>query len=547
MLISSATPLDQLNALAPGGSHDVAFRQSLFAGYIQDDWRARPNVTVNIGLRYEMTTRPTDANTVPGYTVNGYTVNAAGFQEITTLANCTPGTTACGPVGLSSPITSNPTTKNFEPRIGLEWDPFHDGKTAVRAGLGLFDVLPLAYEFGLNTAATAPFQIIGADKAALLGTGTPDPNVNFNEQSIRNRFIDTNPKRALVMNWNFNIERQFAGNWTAIVGYVGSRSVHLSAAADDINLVQPTLCLGVGLVFPCDPTVSRVEHMREQSNWHRIDSNWGGGAGIRPVLFDSSASYEAFQTQLKKSLSQGLQGQLSYTFGKCRDLSSAPVTGDTFENSIAVPLLLIKSARVGGMRLRHSACVLGNVHVAGPVGQRGFGHAVNADRRMGTWDDYQRHQWRAFHRYRRRWQRSPWDRFQRRLFHGFRQPPSRLQPDSRLRSELHQYKLLHAPNGAGFACRWPPPPIPMAARPIPLPQPLSSLRRATAAQRHAVLLERARATRAATSFMALPSPWWISQSSRTRAYRESRRPSTSSSAPSSLTSLITQTSCRRGS
>ncbi len=339
----------QLNALAPGGSHDVAFRQSLFAGYIQDDWRARPNVTVNIGMRYEMTTLPTDANTIPGYTVNGYTVNAAGFQEITTLANCTPGTTACGPVGVSSPILHNPTTKNFEPRIGLEWDPFHDGKTAVRAGFGLFDVLPLAYEFGLNTAATAPFQIIGADKAALLGTGTPDPNVNFNEQSIRNRFIDTNPKRALVMNWNFNIERQFAGNWTANVGYVGSRSVHLSAAADDINLIQPTFVSGAGFVFPCNPTGLPLPNTcANNQTGTRIDSNWGGGAGIRPVLFDGSASYEAFQTQLKKSLSQGLQGQLSYTFGKCRDLSSAPVTGDTFENSIAVPLLFIKSARVGG-------------------------------------------------------------------------------------------------------------------------------------------------------------------------------------------------------
>ncbi len=339
----------QLNALAPGGSHDVAFRQSLFAGYIQDDWRARPNVTVNIGVRYEMTTLPTDANTVPGYTVNGYTVNAAGFQEITTLANCTPGTTACGPVGVSSPILHNPTTKNFEPRIGLEWDPFHDGKTAVRAGLGLFDVLPLAYEFGLNTAATAPFQIIGNDPGATLGTGVPDPNVNFNEQSIRNRFIDTNPKRALVMNWNFNIERQFAGNWTAIVGYVGSRSVHLSAAADDINLIQPTFVSGAGFVFPCDPTgLSLPNTCANNQTGTRIDSNWGGGSGIRPVLFNGSASYEAFQTQLKKSLSQGLQGQLSYTFGKCRDLSSAPVTGDTFENSIAVPLLLIKSARVGG-------------------------------------------------------------------------------------------------------------------------------------------------------------------------------------------------------
>ena len=73
---------DKLNALAPGGSHEVGFRQSLFAGYLQDDWRLRPNITVNLGLRYEMTTRPTDANRVPGYTVNGYTVAPAGCPSL---------------------------------------------------------------------------------------------------------------------------------------------------------------------------------------------------------------------------------------------------------------------------------------------------------------------------------------------------------------------------------------------------------------------------------------------------------------------------------
>ena len=323
---------DKLNALAPGGSHEVGFREKIFAGYIQDDWRARPNLTVNLGLRYEASTRPTDANTVPSYTVNGYTVAAAGFQEITSLANCTQSPTACGPVGLSSPILQNPTTKNFEPRIGLAWDPFHNGKTAIRAGFGMFDVLPLPYEFGLNTAATAPFQIIGAAPGATLGSGI-NQNVSFNPQKIRNRFIDTQPKRADVLNWNLNIQRELAQNLTLMVGYVGSHSIHLSAASDDINLVQPQAVSGVGLVFPVNGT--------------RIDPNWGGGAGIRPVLFDGASSYNAFQAQLKKSLSQNVQGQLSYTFGKCRDLSSAPVTGDTFLNSIAVPLMLVRSARLG--------------------------------------------------------------------------------------------------------------------------------------------------------------------------------------------------------
>jgi outer membrane receptor protein involved in Fe transport len=345
---------DQLNALAPGGSTEVGLRESLFAGYIQDDWRAKSNLTLNLGLRYEMTTRPTDANRVPGYTVNGYTVQAAGFQQIQTIANCTPGTTLCGPVGTNSPFSSNPTVYNFEPRIGLAWDPFHDGKTAVRAGFGMFDVLPLPYEFGLNTAATAPFQIIGADAGATLGTGMTDPNVNFNRQSIRNRYIQPNPHRALVMNWNLNIQRDLGHGFTLLAGYVGSRSVHLSVASDDINLVQPTFVTGTGYVFPCDPSAvvpyqvtPTVNTCANNKTGTRIDSNWGGGAGIRPVLFDGSSSYNSFQSQLKKDVGHGVQGQLSYTFGKCRDTSSAPVTGDTYLNSIAVPLLLVKAARVG--------------------------------------------------------------------------------------------------------------------------------------------------------------------------------------------------------
>ena len=338
---------DQLNALAPNGSHEVGLREKLFAGYIQDDWRAKPNLTVNMGLRYEATTKPTDANTVPGYTVNGYSVAAAGFQEIISLSNCLSSPTACGPVGVNSPLLQNPTTKDFEPRLGLEWDPFKNGKTSVRAGFGMFDVLPLPYEFGLNTAATAPFQIIGAAPGATLGSGINN-SVNFNEQKIRNRFIDAYPKRPYVMNWNANIQRQLAPGYMLLVGYVGSRSLHTSAAADDINLVQPTAVSGVGFVFPCNPSLlSAGNTCANQQTGTRIDPNWGGGAGIRPVLYDGAASYNALQTQLKKSLSNGVQGQISYTLGKCQDLSSAPVTGDTFLNSIAVPLLLLKSARLG--------------------------------------------------------------------------------------------------------------------------------------------------------------------------------------------------------
>jgi TonB dependent receptor len=332
----------RLNALAPGGSNEVAIRESLFAGYVQDDWRARSNLTVNIGLRYEATTLPKDANN--------------RIQEITTITNCaTPGVppgpnSPCGPVHVNSFIANNPTTKNFEPRIGFSWDPFKNGKTAVRGGFGIFDVLPLPYELGLNTAATAPFQIVGFDLSAKLGSGI-DPNVSFNPNAIRNRYVDQNPKRAYVLNWNLNVQREIAPNLTALVGYVGSRSVHLSVAADDINLVPPVMT-SAGILIP--------------SNTYQLVPNWAGGnggvtpgspggAGIRPVVFDGESTYHGLQTQLKKTMSHGLQGQVSYTFSKCRDTSSAPVTGDTYVNSIAVPLLLSKQYRIGAcdFDLRH--------------------------------------------------------------------------------------------------------------------------------------------------------------------------------------------------
>ena len=331
-LLSNAP--DQLNALAPGGSHEVAIRETLFAGYIQDDWRIRPRVTLNLGLRYELTTLPKDANN--------------RIQEITTLANCaTPGvapspTSPCGPVHVGSFIANNPTTKNFEPRLGFSWDPSGSGKTAVRAGFAMFDVLPLPYEFGLNTAATAPYQIVGFDKNGSLGSGI-DPNISFNPNNVRNRYVQQDPKRALVMNWNVNVQREVAPTWTALVGYVGSRSVHLSAAADDINLVPP-VTTSAGILIPM--------------NTYQLDPNWGGanggltpggpgGAGIRPVLFDGESTYNGLQAQLKKTMSAGFQGQLSYAYGNCKDTSSAPVTGDTYVNSVAVPLLLSKQYRIG--------------------------------------------------------------------------------------------------------------------------------------------------------------------------------------------------------
>src|SRR5450631_2736613 len=120
-------------------------RQTLFGIYLQDDWHARPNLTLNLGLRYEMSTVVSETK-----------------GKLANLRNITDPAAGCGVLlvpGCSStgPFFKNPTLKNFEPRIGFAWDPRKNGKTAVRGGIGMFDVLPLPYQYILLATQASPF------------------------------------------------------------------------------------------------------------------------------------------------------------------------------------------------------------------------------------------------------------------------------------------------------------------------------------------------------------------------------------------------------
>ncbi len=139
------------------------FRNKVFGTYFQDDWRIRKSLTLNLGLRYEMTTIPTEIHD-----------HVYEMPSLTTKLNCGPtgwvpanicpvpplGLTPGDPLAQLNRVvfTHNPTLKNFEPRVGFAWDPFHDGKTSVRGGFGIFDALPLPYELVFNATSTIPFN-----------------------------------------------------------------------------------------------------------------------------------------------------------------------------------------------------------------------------------------------------------------------------------------------------------------------------------------------------------------------------------------------------
>jgi hypothetical protein len=289
------------------------FRQSLFGVYLQDDWRLRSNFTVNLGLRYEITTVPTE--------IHGKLVNLRNITD--TLPVCGVNVTGCSGAG---PLFSNPTLHNLEPRIGFAWDPFSNGKMAVRGGVGLFDVLPLPYQFILMETQANPFFQYTSLKVSDFNNPTPpqvpltfpfvDPN-DITGNKSRSTYLESNPKRNYVAQWNLNLQYQLTSNLAAMVAYVGSRGVHQPFRVDEADLAIPTNT-SAGYLWPLNDSP--------------INPNFGS---IRGMFYQGRSYFNALEMQLAKRMSHGFQVQGTFTWSKSVDTSSATLAGDAFGNSIS--------------------------------------------------------------------------------------------------------------------------------------------------------------------------------------------------------------------
>jgi hypothetical protein len=304
-----------------GGIHSQVaprnMRQTLFGVYVQDDWRARSSLTLNLGLRWEMTTVPTETsgkfvnlrNLSDQFPVCGVVVTGAGGAQ-----ECA----GAGPI-----FTANPTLRDFEPRIGFAWDALHNGRLAVRGGAGIFDVLPLPYQFTLMETQAAPFFSYTTVTSggftqpnAFPSAGLPSP---LPGSSLRGSYIESKPKRDYVTQWNLNVQYQLTSNLAAMVAYVGSRGVHLPYRVDDADWVLPTLT-PLGYMWP------------QAAGGARVNGNYGS---IHGMFYQGRSYYNAFEAQVSKRMSHGLQVQGVFTWAKSMDTSSATVAGDAFQNSIS--------------------------------------------------------------------------------------------------------------------------------------------------------------------------------------------------------------------
>jgi hypothetical protein len=322
-------------------------RETLLAGYVQDDWRIARNLTLNLGLRYEVTTVPTE--------VEG---------KLSVLRNITDSTAHIG-----SPYFSNPTLHDFEPRVGFAYDPFHNGKSVLRGGFGIYDVLPLPYEFLRISSGAAPFNETVAARGLPAGAFPYQAYTlglaNLNPGSLdgqRVTYIQQNPSRSYVLQWHLQIQREIARGTTATIGYAGSRGVHLPYGTDDINIVMPTKT-AQGYLWPSPAGSGTL-----------LNPNVGM---INSLTWGADSYYHALQAQATVKPARRLQFQASYTWGKSIDTGSSTLAGDQYLNSPStLPLWFDPSTRrgVSDFNIGQSFVLSGIWEVPNPAGFGGFSH-----------------------------------------------------------------------------------------------------------------------------------------------------------------------------
>ena len=316
----------------PSGETERGIRQSLAGGYIQDNWRARRNLTLDYGLRYEITTVPTE--------VHG---------RLATLRNMTDTQLHIG-----DPYFSNPTLKDFSPRLGFSWDPGGAGRTVLRGGAGIYDVLQLPYLYLISSSGSAPFTVdptlvhpgLGTfpNQAYTLATAAVAQNPLATE---RVSYFDPNPPRSFTYNWNFNVERELAKNTKLTVAYVGSRGIHLPYHTDDANIVMPT-ATPQGYVWP-------------SGDGYQAGAVLNPSVGdINRTAYDADSFFHSLQAGVQGKLGYGLQINGNYTWGRSIDTGSSSIAGDQFLNSpSSVPLWFDPRTRRGlsDFNLSHNGVV----------------------------------------------------------------------------------------------------------------------------------------------------------------------------------------------
>jgi hypothetical protein len=265
------------------------------AFFFQDDWKAKRNLTVNLGLRWEYDS--------PIYEVADRQVNVNTY----TGALLYPGKTDYGRA------LYNPYWKQFMPRIGFAWTPeMFNNKLVLRAGYAFTSFLegtganlrlpmnpPFAMESNVSYGAGAPGDIRTGFADVPPGLSFDSPGVT--PYSMQGRAWDLNLRPQFNNQWNLTLEYQISHGTSASVAYVGQKATHL-VVPHEAN--QPVAGTG-------DPKTWAALNTRRPLA--KVLPNLGN---IALTESTGTMAYNALQTSFRHRLSKGLEVMGHYTFSK---------------------------------------------------------------------------------------------------------------------------------------------------------------------------------------------------------------------------------------
>jgi len=318
------------SSIGEGGNHVRGYRVNSTASFIQDDWKVRRNLTVNLGVRWDINGAISENHGVitnfsipialaggpppPQGTLLGYTV-PSNFPQVRDKTL---------PAGVI--VTDNKTTvyphplHNFGPRIGLAWSPFaRSNHFVIRAGYGIY-YSKVTGDWFAQLLSAPPYSAIGdlagvGNASATFQNPLPPLTAGWTPRSIANPItfvnVPTNTDSPMDQQFSLNTQYEILPNTLLQVGYVGSRATRIEESRPDN---QPLLA------SPTNPV-------------NGITTNTVENASLRvPVLGATPFSYDvetygwlwynSLQTTLTKRMSHGLQIQAAYTFSKTLDTES---------------------------------------------------------------------------------------------------------------------------------------------------------------------------------------------------------------------------------
>jgi hypothetical protein len=274
--------------LPPGINPGLTYPRTRFwraHGFVQDDWKVLPNLTLNLGLRYEYNSAIVDTS---GQSRNMDWSKLQLFPE--------PGKPGA---------LNDPSHRQFAPRIGLAWRPFRGNNTVVRTGYGIFYNVNMI-NMWVPALATAPPNNININELnpagqILIRMATADQA----EISASNELNVADRARGVgsVQQWNLNVQHLLPKGMVFEIGYMGSHSVHFDAP----QTVNPYI--------PGTTT--------------RIYPQFGP---IESINLDASGSYHGLLEKLEKRFSRGLTFLQTYTFSKTMFSSFACCGADRHNN-----------------------------------------------------------------------------------------------------------------------------------------------------------------------------------------------------------------------